>query len=159
MELRPHRGSKRNHQTGRLIMPCELCCTRHLKEIWRNEHFYLIDVSSAEFPCYLRLISTRHVPEVTDLPEAEQKELWERLTIIEKVIRETLNPDKVNWAQFGNVVPHMHWHIIARWKDDLLFPDSPWGNAQKTKTPEKTQERNKQKEKCLELLLEKFKAL
>lgn len=140
-------------------MPCELCCVHHPKEIWRNEHFYLINVSSDEFPCYLRLISTRHVPEVTDLPEEEQKELWERLTVIEKVIRETLNPDKVNWAQFGNVVPHIHWHIIARWKDDLFFPNSLWGKAQKTKIPEETEKRHMQREMCLQLLVEKLKAL
>lgn len=140
-------------------MACELCTTAHPKEIWRNEHFYLIDVSSDEFPCYLRLISTRHVPEVTDLPPEEQQELWQRLTVIEEVMRSTLHPHKVNWAQFGNMVPHLHWHLIARWTDDVYFPESPWGQRQKADLPTATAERHAARAVCLASIVAKMKAL
>jgi diadenosine tetraphosphate (Ap4A) HIT family hydrolase len=35
-------------------------------------------------------------------------------------------PDKVNIAALGNMVPHIHWHVIPRYKDDAFFPGSAW---------------------------------
>lgn len=46
--------------------------------------------------------------------------------MVETTQRELLHTDKINLAQFGNQVPHLHWHIIPRWKDDPYFPDSAW---------------------------------
>jgi diadenosine tetraphosphate (Ap4A) HIT family hydrolase len=41
-----------------------------------------------------------------------------------------MHPDKVNIATLGNMVPHIHWHVIPRYKDDAFFPGSAW--SQKT---------------------------
>jgi diadenosine tetraphosphate (Ap4A) HIT family hydrolase len=38
-----------------------------------------------------------------------------------------LHPDKINLASFGNVVPHLHWHVIPRFEDDAHFPAPIWG--------------------------------
>jgi diadenosine tetraphosphate (Ap4A) HIT family hydrolase len=51
---------------------------------------------------------------------------------VEEVIREVMEPDKVNLATLGNMVPHIHWHVIPRYQDDAYFPGSPWS----TKTQE-----------------------
>jgi diadenosine tetraphosphate (Ap4A) HIT family hydrolase len=37
----------------------------------------------------------------------------------------------VNLASLGNVVPHLHWHVIARFADDKHFPQPIWGQAQR----------------------------
>jgi diadenosine tetraphosphate (Ap4A) HIT family hydrolase len=37
-----------------------------------------------------------------------------------------MHPDKMNVAALGNVVPHIHWHVIPRFKDDVFFPGSVW---------------------------------
>ena len=45
---------------------------------------------------------------------------------VEEVIRDVMQPDKVNLAALGNMVPHIHWHVIPRFKDDAFFPGSAW---------------------------------
>jgi diadenosine tetraphosphate (Ap4A) HIT family hydrolase len=44
----------------------------------------------------------------------------------ESALREAAQPHKVNLASLGNVVPHLHWHVIPRWRDDRHFPDPIW---------------------------------
>ena len=43
----------------------------------------------------------------------------------------TSNPDKINIASFGNYVPHVHFHIMARFKEDSFFPEPMWGKKQR----------------------------
>lgn len=105
---------------------CPLCALAPDAFVWRGEHFALLDVSDDVFPCYFRLVARDHVCEVTDLAPAVRAEMWKLLETIETAVRDTTACDKVNWAQFGNMVPHVHWHITARWKDDDRFPASPW---------------------------------
>lgn len=50
---------------------------------------------------------------------------------LEAAIRECWRPDKINLASFGNVVPHLHWHVIPRWFDDRFFPEPVWGKPQR----------------------------
>ncbi len=37
----------------------------------------------------------------------------------------------LNLASFGNVVPHLHWHLIPRYLDDRHFPQPVWGPRQR----------------------------
>ena len=112
-------------------MSCVLCNDHHPDEIWRNSRFYVIDAKDPFFHCFLRVISCRHVAEMSDLTLEERTELWNILDIIERTMLTELHPDKINLAQFGNMVPHLHWHLIARWKDDTHFPECPWGARQR----------------------------
>lgn len=113
---------------------CELCSPRHEQLFWENQHFYLLDVSTEEFPCYFRLVSKKHVAEMSYLTPQERMLCWQILNHLETQILEVLKPTKVNFAQFGNVVPHLHWHIIARWENDAFFPECPWGKKQRVPT-------------------------
>ena len=48
------------------------------------------------------------------------------------MIQRTLSaPAKVNLAAFGNMVPHLHWHVIARFDWDSHFPAPVWATAQR----------------------------
>jgi diadenosine tetraphosphate (Ap4A) HIT family hydrolase len=49
---------------------------------------------------------------------------------VEEAVRRVMHPDKINIAALGNMVPHIHWHVIPRYKDDAFFPGSAW--SQKT---------------------------
>jgi diadenosine tetraphosphate (Ap4A) HIT family hydrolase len=46
-----------------------------------------------------------------------------------------MKPDKINLASLGNLVPHLHWHVIPRFRDDAFFPGSVW-SAKTQQTPE-----------------------
>ena len=50
---------------------------------------------------------------------------------VEEAIRHVMHPDKVNLAALGNMVPHIHWHVIPRFKDDAFFPGSAWSTRTK----------------------------
>lgn len=40
-------------------------------------------------------------------------------------------PKKINIASFGNYLPHVHWHIMARFEEDAYFPEPMWGTKQR----------------------------
>ena len=124
-------------------MTCPLCTDRAKSEIWRNGNFYLIDAEDPAFPCFLRVVSCRHVPEMSSLTSEERTELWGILNVVEEEIIKALRPHKVNLAQFGNMVPHLHWHLIARWRDDGWYPECPWGPRQRTVPKETTEARRR----------------
>lgn len=49
----------------------------------------------------------------------------------EMILRDLMSPTKINLASLGNVVPHVHWHIIPRWDSDSHFPDPIWASAKR----------------------------
>lgn len=68
---------------------------------------------------------------MSDLSPEDQQGLMQVVLAVERVLRDLLSPDKINLASFGNMVPHLHWHIIPRWKDDRHFPEPIWGTPQR----------------------------
>jgi diadenosine tetraphosphate (Ap4A) HIT family hydrolase len=67
---------------------------------------------------------------MTDLSYGEREHLMTLVFAVEEAVRHVMQPDKVNIAALGNMVPHIHWHVIPRYKDDAFFPGSAW--SQKT---------------------------
>jgi diadenosine tetraphosphate (Ap4A) HIT family hydrolase len=63
---------------------------------------------------------------MTDLVPAERVHVLEAMLGVELALRALLHPDKMNLASLGNKVPHLHWHVIARFVDDPHFPDPIW---------------------------------
>ncbi|MDY0271873.1 MAG: HIT family protein [Advenella sp.] len=107
---------------------CVLCRASDEPLIWQNERVRVIDAAEADYPCYTRVIWQQHVKEMTDLSSAEQMLFMRFVFCVESVQRQVLNPDKINLAQFGTMVPHLHWHIIPRFRQDRHFPASTWGS-------------------------------
>jgi diadenosine tetraphosphate (Ap4A) HIT family hydrolase len=83
-------------------------------------------VDDDDFPGFCRVIWTAHVSEMTDLVPLERQAMMQAVCKVEGVIREQLHPDKINLASLGNVVPHLHWHVIPRWRGDSRFPQPVW---------------------------------
>ena len=44
-----------------------------------------------------------------------------------EVLVELFVPDKINVAALGNMVPQLHIHVVARFKDDAAWPNPIWG--------------------------------
>ena len=82
-------------------------------------------------------------------PVAIRTYLWDLLETTEETMRDSLAPDKMNLAEFGNMVPHLHWHVIARWKDDGWYPECPWGTKQREVNAEIIKMRRKSAEAML----------
>ena len=64
--------------------------------------------------------------EFTDLAPDERAECMDVVARVERVLREQLQPTKINLASLGNMVPHLHWHVIARFDWDSHFPQPVW---------------------------------
>ena len=102
--------------------------------IWRGDDCRVILVNDPDLPGFCRVIWNRHVAEMTDLTYGERDHLMTLVFAVEEAIRHVMQPDKVNVAALGNMVPHIHWHVIPRFKDDAFFPGSAWSSrAQETK--------------------------
>ena len=94
--------------------------------LWQGPLFRVIDAADPTYPGFTRVVWTTHVVEMTDLGTEEQSALMRAVFLVESIQRKMLQPHKINLAAFGNVVPHLHWHIIPRWSDDLHFPAPVW---------------------------------
>lgn len=114
---------------------CELCVNEGGAVLWRDGFCRIVRVASedfADYPGFLRVILERHVSEMTTLPKAERHRLMDIVYACEQLLRDLFQPEKVNLASLGNVVPHLHWHVIARHRDDRHFPDSVWSAPRRT---------------------------
>jgi diadenosine tetraphosphate (Ap4A) HIT family hydrolase len=91
---------------------------------WKNENFF-IQKHISNLP-WIKLFTNTKYKEITELPYDLKMQMYALLEIIEKTMIEFYNPEKINVASFGNMQPHLHWHIIARFKDDPYFPKTTW---------------------------------
>ncbi|MBU3616886.1 HIT family protein [Polynucleobacter sp. JS-Polo-80-F4] len=103
--------------------------------IWRGDDCRVILVNDPDLPGFCRVIWNRHVAEMTDLSHGERDHLMTLVFAVEEAIRHVMHPDKVNIAALGNMVPHIHWHVIPRFKDDAFFPGSAWSKKTQETQP------------------------
>jgi len=111
---------------------CELCISTGGKLVWENTLCRVVSIADPDYPGYCRVILNRHELEMTDLEEDEQQEMMRVVLGVEATLRRLLNPDKINLASLGNMTPHVHWHVIPRWREDRCFPNPIWGSGQRT---------------------------
>ena len=118
--------------------PCELCgaTSAAWSEVAADDRLRVLRVLDApDFPGFYRVVWRSHVAEFTDLSAADRLHCMEAVAGVEQVLREMLAPTKINLASLGNVVPHLHWHVIARFADDSHFPQPIWGTRQREPLP------------------------
>jgi diadenosine tetraphosphate (Ap4A) HIT family hydrolase len=113
------------------VAGCELC-ELSAPTVVDNDKFAVILVDDANYPGFARVIWKDHVREVSDLADADRLLLNDAVYKLELAVREVMQPLKVNVASLGNVVPHLHWHVIPRYADDAHFPAPVWAQAQRT---------------------------
>ncbi len=111
------------------VAGCALCDADGGVPIWAGARFRLIRAEEAGFPAFYRVVWAEHVAEFSDLSEADRVLCMEAVALCERVLRSELRPDKINLAALGNMVPHLHWHVVARFEDDSHFPAPLWAPA------------------------------
>jgi diadenosine tetraphosphate (Ap4A) HIT family hydrolase len=108
---------------------CPLCAEAGGEIVWRDDRLRVILPDEPDYPGFTRIVWTAHLAEMTDLPRADADHLFATVLAVEAAMRRALAPDKINLASLGNQVPHLHWHVIARWRDDAHFPAPIWSSA------------------------------
>jgi diadenosine tetraphosphate (Ap4A) HIT family hydrolase len=111
------------------VSGCELCELAAAAKVVANDKFSVILADDANYPGFARVIWNEHVREVSDLADADRLLLNDAVWKLEQAVREVMQPLKVNVASLGNVVPHLHWHVIPRYADDAHFPAPVWAQA------------------------------
>lgn len=116
---------------------CPLCEADGGLLVFRNQALRVIQASEAGFPAFYRVVWNPHVAEFSDLSPAERDTCMKAVAVVEGVLRAELQPTKVNLAALGNMVPHLHWHVIARFDWDSHFPAPVWSAPQRPLDVEK----------------------
>ena len=114
---------------------CELCREAGGVLVFQSAQWRVIRAEDAAFPAFYRVVWRAHVAEWSDLTLAEQASLMGAVGTVERVLRDALAPTKINLASLGNVVPHLHWHVIARFDWDSRFPAPVWAAAVREVAP------------------------
>ena len=114
---------------------CELCAGPGGDLLWEDEFCRVVRVTGPEgnaFPGYCRVVCHRHIAEMSALALRDARHVMDVVLATERALHHVVQPDKINLASLGNLVPHLHWHVIPRWKDDSHFPAPIWAAARRT---------------------------
>ena len=110
---------------------CEFCNSPGGAVLWQDELCRVVRVDEPDYPGFCRVILKRHAREMTDLDAAERSALMKVVFALEQATRASMHPHKMNVASLGNMVPHVHWHVIPRFEDDRHFPGPIWAAPQR----------------------------
>jgi diadenosine tetraphosphate (Ap4A) HIT family hydrolase len=89
-----------------------------------------VEIEHTEIP-WLKIFTQENIKEFSQCNSETKLEILRALDIIEKEMLGYFKPEKINIASFGNYVPHVHFHIMARFKEDSYFPEPMWGKIQR----------------------------
>ncbi|CAH2030239.1 HIT family protein [Trichlorobacter ammonificans] len=128
------------------VLPCSMC-TRWTDDvdlrIMEFSHSYLVLNRDQFFPGYCLLFTREHVTELFHLERQVRQELMEEVCRVAAVLAPLFRADKINYELLGNMVPHIHWHLVPRRGDDPLWPRPIWAEPHRELllTPEAYRER------------------
>lgn len=103
--------------------------------VWQGSDHRVVLADEPNFPGFCRVVWNTHIGEMSDLAAVDAQRLLATVLTVERVLREVLRPDKINLASLGNVVPHLHWHVVPRWSSDSHFPDPVWSPPRRGSPP------------------------
>ncbi|MDR3162273.1 MAG: HIT family protein [Helicobacteraceae bacterium] len=97
--------------------------------IFQTAAFY-IEWEESAVP-WLKIFTNEPYKELSFAPKDVRNDLFNALLLIEREMIVYYKPAKINIASFGNYLPRLHFHIMARFKEDSHFPEPMWGRRQR----------------------------
>lgn len=108
---------------------CQMC-HRWQKEpdlqIIELTHSYATLNRDQYFPGYTLLFTKDHVTELFYLDRNVRSSLMEEVSSVAEALYDIFKPTKINYELLGNMVPHIHWHIVPRFMSEPLWPRPIW---------------------------------
>jgi diadenosine tetraphosphate (Ap4A) HIT family hydrolase len=104
---------------------CPLC-----RSLEQGDNDYWVHVTDRAFaevhlerrsrlPGYCVVVWNRgHIAEPTDLLPTEAAGYWEDVLAVGRAVQAIFRPVKLNYMTLGNTVPHLHTHVVPRYRDD-----------------------------------------
>ena len=97
--------------------------------IYEDTDIY-IEWEPADIP-WVKIFTREPFKELTECPDTLRSRLWRVYETVERAMIDYFHPDKINMASFGNYVPRVHIHVMARFENDTHFPEPMWGEKQR----------------------------
>lgn len=87
----------------------------------------LLLLNDRQYPWVILVPRRENISEIYQLTESDQLQLQKESSNVLAAMAKHFSADKMNVAALGNVVPQLHIHHIARFKDDPAWPKPVWG--------------------------------
>ena len=98
----------------------------HDEIVWQFPHSVAFLGAWQFYHGYCVLVSRRHVTELSALDDEERRAYLDEMCLLSKAIEAAFHPHKMNYELLGNQVPHLHWHLFPRYRDDPAHLYSTW---------------------------------
>lgn len=96
-------------------------------EVCRLELCRVLLMNDARFPWLILVPAREGITEIHRMWEEDKKLFWQEVDQCAQAMESCFNPHKLNLGALGNMVPQLHFHIIARWREDTAWPGPVWG--------------------------------
>jgi len=87
----------------------------------------LLMMNDSQYPWFILVPRQNYCTEIYQLTDCDRIQLLEESCQLAKILQTQFNPDKLNIATIGNLVPQLHMHHICRYSDDPSWPAPVWG--------------------------------
>lgn len=139
-----------------IVASCQMCHrwdTDVDLRIVAFEHSYLTLNRDQFFPGYCLLFAKQHATELFHLDLDVRQGMLEEVTRTAAALARLFKPDKINYELLGNMVPHIHWHLVPRNSSDPLWPRPIWSepHVEKLLEPDEYLRRCEQIRQTLEM--------
>ena len=87
----------------------------------------LLLMNDAQYPWLILVPQRDNIQEIHHLDVGDRQQLLLESCLLAETMSELFQPDKLNIAAIGNLVPQLHVHHVARYKTDIAWPAPIWG--------------------------------
>lgn len=84
-------------------------------------------MNDSRYPWIILVPRINDVCDITDLTIEQRAEFNEEINSVAAAMKKHYQPERMNIAMLGNVVPQLHCHIIARFTEDFAWAKPIWG--------------------------------
>lgn len=109
--------------------PCTFCVRWQEQPEFRIAEFeqsYLVLNPDQFFSGYCFLYAKQHVAELFQLEQTARSAMMEEISRSAQALQRVFSAHKINYELLGNMVPHIHWHLVPRFTSDPLWPRPIW---------------------------------
>ena len=86
-------------------------------------------MNDATYPWLILVPMREGLRDFHDVASADKPALIEEIDRASNALQRLHDPDKINIAALGNMVPQLHVHVIARFTTDPAWPRPIWGEG------------------------------
>lgn len=103
---------------------------------------------------YVLFLYKKHLTELHQIPIKERQEFLLEMSQVAEATLKATNADKMNYELLGNTEPHLHWHLIPRYKTESDPSNPIWIIDKKIRQGEEYSSDSKEMQTLKEKILE-----